>query len=221
MQTSYRFLLAVHFPWIYSQKLVNNMGILSRRLKFMTAYFLRKRQLLLPFDNFFSWVLITSNSNLLSVTLASCCLQCGWQKTKWDYEAYCDNFCRSSFWILDRCILSHIVINKGADFILFFSSIFRHLLRSFSYSLWWNTFNVLTLWQLNLSSSLLPSVDLSYGETGKSSISDFYSYVRKNSSSTQSQRSNATSKVYLLYPTLALVKYYSEGFYIAMKVVCY
>lgn len=124
MQTSYRFLLAVHFPWIYSQKLVNNMGILSRRLKFMTAYFLRKRQLLLPFDNFFSWVLITSNSNLLSVTLASCCLQCGWQKTKWDYEAYCDNFCRSSFWILDRCILSHIVINKGADFFFFFQVFF-------------------------------------------------------------------------------------------------
>lgn len=196
------------------------MGILSRRLNFMTAYFLRKRQLLLPFDNFFSWVLITSNSNLLSVTFASCCLQCGWQKTKWDHEAYCDNFCRSSFWILDRCILSNIVINKGADFL--FSVFFCICYAPFSYSLrWWNTFNVLKLWQLNLSSSLLPSVDLSYDETGKSSISDFYSYVRKNSSSTQSQRSNDTSKVYLLCPTLALVKYYSEGFYIAMKVVCY
>ena len=195
------------------------MGILSRRLNFMTANFLRKRQLLLPFDNFFSWVLITSNSNLLSVTFASCCLQCGWQKTKWDHEAYCNNFCRSSFWILDRCILSNIVINKGADF---FFSIFLHLLCSFSYSLRrWNTFNVLKLWQLNLSSSLLPSVDLSYVETGKSSISDFYAYVRKNTSSTQSQRSNDTSKVYLLYPTLALLKSYGEGFYIAMKVVCY
>ncbi|KAK9903854.1 hypothetical protein M0R45_000826 [Rubus argutus] len=59
------------------------------------------------------------------------------------------------------------------------------------------SFPTLSLTKLNLSSSLLPSVDLSYVETGKSSISDFYAYVRKNTSSTQSQRSNDTSKIWV------------------------
>ncbi|KAM5567929.1 hypothetical protein ABKV19_015818 [Rosa sericea] len=59
------------------------------------------------------------------------------------------------------------------------------------------SFPTLSLTKLNLSSSLLPSVDLSYNEKGKSSISDFYSYVKKNSSSTQYQRPNDTSKIWV------------------------